>query len=77
MSKDEEVVQEALNWLRFAEEDLNMARQIMIMDAPAPRYVCWLRQQAAEKALKAALVYEGIGALRTHDLNGLQSRPPQ
>lgn len=41
-----------------------------------PRHVCWLAQQAAEKALKAALVLEDIAFPFTHDLDALRNRLP-
>ena len=50
----------------------------MMTSAPsAPRHVCWLSQQAAEKALKAALVLEGIDFSYTHDLDALRNQVPE
>ncbi|MYH63056.1 MAG: HEPN domain-containing protein [Caldilineaceae bacterium SB0675_bin_29] len=37
---------------------------------------CWHSQQAAERALKAALVLEGIDFPFTHDLNALRNLLP-
>jgi HEPN domain-containing protein len=34
-----------------------------------PRHVCWLAQQAAEKALKAILIFEQLEYPRRHDLD--------
>ena len=42
----------------------------------SPRYACWQFQQAAEKALKAALVLDGIAFSYTRDLNGLCALVP-
>lgn len=42
----------------------------------APREACWLAQQAAEKALKAALVYMQKPFPRTHDLVVLRNLLP-
>ena len=39
----------------------------------APRHACWLSQQAAEKALKAALVLERVEFPFTHDLDALRN----
>jgi len=39
--------------------------------AVTPRYLCWLAQQAAEKALKAALIYLRVEFARRHDLDVL------
>jgi HEPN domain-containing protein len=34
-----------------------------------PRHVCWLAQQAAEKALKSILIFEQLDYPRRHDLD--------
>jgi len=41
-----------------------------------PRQVCWLAQQAADKALKAVLIDLGIEFPRTHDLDVLRTLLP-
>lgn len=56
---DPELVDEARRWLRFATEDLDVAQRLLIADEAPSRHACSLAQQAAEKALKAALVLEG------------------
>lgn len=67
----------ARRWLRFAHEDLTTAARLGgSMDA-VPRHVCWLAQQAAEKALKAALIAAGIQPPRVHDLDKLWERLPR
>ena len=53
-----ELVSEANRWLRFATEDLKVAQNLLASNESAPRHICFLAQQAAEKALKAALVLE-------------------
>ena len=60
MNDPDPVVHEALRWLRFSEEDLNIASRLMTGIPTAPRHACWLSQQAAEKALKAALVLDEV-----------------
>ena len=55
MNDSDPVVHEALRWLRFSEEDLDVALRLITGPPSAPRHACWLSQQAAEKALKAAL----------------------
>ncbi len=70
------VVQEARRWLQFSAEDLDVARRLLTDRLSAPRHVCWLSQQAAEKALKAALVLEEIDFPYTHDLNVLRNLLP-
>ena len=76
MNDAELVVQEAQRWLRFAAEDLDAARRLLAERSSAPRHVCWHSQQAAERALKAALVLEGIDFPFTHDLNALRNLLP-
>ena len=68
---------DALRWLRFSAEDLEVARLLLTRHPPASRHVCWLSQQAAEKALKAALVLDGIEFPFTHDLDALRNRLPE
>ena len=66
---------EALRWLGFALGDLEAARS-----RPGrrvrPRIVAFQAHQAVEKALKAALILEGIEPRRTHDLDDLRDRLP-
>jgi HEPN domain-containing protein len=52
-----DVAQEARRWFRFATEDLIGAQRQLADPETAPRLACVLAQQAAEKALKAALVF--------------------
>ena len=73
MNDPSPVVEEALRWLRFSEEDLNVAARLMSGTPTAPRHACWLSQQAAEKALKAALVLEEVDFAFTHDLDALRN----
>lgn len=65
-----ESASEALRWLRYARDDLEVAGQ-MAQEAGRARYTCWFSQQATEKALKALLVLEGIDFPFTHDLEAL------
>ena len=76
MNDPDSVVQEANRWLRFSAEDLDVAQQLLADRSSAPRYVCWLSQQAAEKALKAALELEANDYPYTHDLNALRNLLP-
>jgi HEPN domain-containing protein len=61
----------AYEWFRFAEEDLEAAQSLRSRSEVAPRTICWLSQQAAEKAIKAALVLEQIEFPFVHDLEAL------
>ena len=73
---DPELIDEARRWLRSAEEDLDVAQRLLAMDGPTPRHTCFLAQQATEKALKAALVLEGIDFPFRHDLDALRNLLP-
>ena len=67
---------EAHRWLRFSAEDLQVAHRLLASSPPAPRHVCWLSQQAGEKALKAALMLERTAFPFTHDLDALRNLLP-
>jgi HEPN domain-containing protein len=64
---------EARRWFRFAEEELVLARALVSDPRAPPRLACWHAQQAAEKALKAALVVRGVDLPRTHNLLALRA----
>lgn len=66
----------AERWLRYAEEDLEAAHVLLQANSIAPRHACWLAQQAAEKALKAVLVFLNMEPPRTHNLDALRNRIP-
>ena len=76
MSDPNPVLEEALRWLRFSEEDLSVAVRLMSGATTAPRHACWLSQQAAEKALKAALILDEVDFSFTHDLDALRNLLP-
>jgi HEPN domain-containing protein/predicted nucleotidyltransferase len=68
--------QEARRWLTRAWEDLDAAELLAgSVDLP-PRLACFHAQQAAEKALKAALVHDAIRFPKTHDLQELVKALP-
>jgi HEPN domain-containing protein len=75
MSEPEYLV-EARRWFRYAEEDLVAANALLGQPAVAPRHACWLAQQAAEKALKASLIFLQIDFPRRHDLDALRNLIP-
>ncbi|MGB4441578.1 MAG: HEPN domain-containing protein [Coriobacteriia bacterium] len=65
---------ESVEWLARAVRDLEKASAMSALGAFDPGDVCAYAQQAAEKAIKAALAY-GPGAVpRVHDLRELQCR---
>ena len=64
-------------WLRFAHDDLAAAR-LLLTDVELPaRMACFHAQQAAEKALKAALAHAAIQFRKTHDLVVLVALQPE
>ena len=67
--------QDALVWLEYAVGDLEAARAQPGRHA-LPWHVANHAQQAAEKALKAALVLGGTDPPKTHDLNALRKLTP-
>jgi HEPN domain-containing protein len=67
---------EAIRWLTTAEEDLHGAAAVLERDDVVPRLACFLAQQAAEKALKARLIANGIAFPRIHDLLALRALLP-
>jgi len=69
-------VTEAQRWLRFAREDLLVATAMLGNSDAYPRHACWLAQQAAEKTLKAALVFLEIEFPFSHDLDRLRDILP-
>jgi len=70
-------IQRTRAWLRYAARDLRVARASLRPDAEAePYHAAFWAQQAAEKALKAALVYADIPFEATHNLDALAARLP-
>lgn len=67
---------EAERWLDYARSDLAAARTLVVSPDHYPRQVCFLAQQATEKALKAALIAEAIDFPFTHDLDRLRNLLP-
>ena len=81
MSDRDAVVFETLRWPSSQEKTL-MSRIgcspgiPLLLAVFAGRHVCWLSQQAVEKALKAALVLDRISFPFTHDLDALRNLLP-
>ncbi|HTQ09275.1 MAG TPA: HEPN domain-containing protein [Fimbriimonadaceae bacterium] len=65
----------AKEWLDKAEEDEQVVAAIRVAGGPWSAAAYHL-QQAAEKYIKAALVENGVGPPRTHDLTDLLGRFP-
>jgi|SRR3989304_8736638 len=58
-------------WIARADDDLLNAQSIFKHKDGTPVAVCFLSQQAAEKYLKALLLFYSGDYLKTHDLNQL------
>ena len=68
---------EVRRWLRYAQEDLASAEEMTQRSLGVPRQACWLAQQAAEKALKGALVFLHVDFPKSHDLDLLRRFVPE
>jgi HEPN domain-containing protein len=68
--------EEAARWLGYSLSDLRAAEKLQHDPDPFPRQVCFLAQQAAEKALKAVLVLLQNDFPFTHDLDRLRDLLP-
>jgi HEPN domain-containing protein len=62
------------DWLRHAKSDLAVARDIENNPDVLPNQTAFHAQQAAEKAIKAMMIHEGIAFPLTHDLKLLVKR---
>lgn len=71
MSPGDERLEEAQEWLRVASDDLRLADAAIALQPPITGLALYHAQQAAEKALKAYLVYRGRTFRFTHDLTEL------
>ncbi len=59
------------DWLQHAQSDLNLARLASRDKEILPEQVCFHAQQAAEKALKAVLLFKKIEFPPIHDIDEL------
>jgi HEPN domain-containing protein len=67
---------EAQRWMAYARSDLDAAYLLLKKGEYFPRQICFMSQQAGEKALKAVLVYLGIQFPKIHDLDRLRELIP-
>lgn len=70
-------VNDAKIWLAYAKSDLDAAHILLKQGEFFPRQICFMAQQAGEKALKAVLVFLEINFPKTHDLDRLRELIPQ
>ena len=59
---------DALEWVKYAEEDLILAKSALRRNKPLTMGSCFHSQQCAEKYLKAILVSKDAEFPKTHDL---------
>jgi len=67
---------DAKRWLEYAEKDLGAAQALLESEDFFPRQICFLAQQAAEKSIKAILVFAEVDFPKTHDLDRLRDLIP-
>ncbi len=65
-------LEQAREWQRFAEMDLNSATHLSSMHPIPVEVICYHCQQSAEKSLKGYLILKGILPPRIHDLDELR-----
>lgn len=58
-------------WMEYAQRDILSAKYLTSMKPEPLEIICFHCQQAAEKALKAYLVFLEIRVPKTHDLDQL------
>jgi HEPN domain-containing protein len=76
MSRDK-VAEETRRWLAYAEADLQAANALLKQQQSFAQQICFLAQQAAEKSLKAALIFLQIEFPFRHDLDLLRNLVPK
>ena len=70
-------VSEARRWMEYAKSNLDAAYALLEKGDFFPRQICFLSQQAGEKALKAILIFLEIPFSKTHDLDRIREMIPQ
>ncbi len=73
---DPDLHREVDEWLRYARDDLEVA-DLVVEGGSVPRAACFHAQQAAEKAIKACLLFLQKGVPRSHDLELLAGTLPE
>lgn len=76
MSDSDTTVSETLRWLAYARKDLRSAELLLKAKESFANQICYLSQQAAEKGIKASLVFSRIDFPFTHDLDDLRDLLP-
>jgi len=74
---DPRIIRETKRGLDYAQRDWQAAQALMYQSGDFAQQVCYLSQQAAEKGLKAALIYLQIEVPFRHDLDMLRNLLPK
>jgi len=67
----EEILEEVKRWIKKAEDDLLVAREMLRFRKRIPWIICFHAQQAVEKYLKAFLIFHQVEFRKTHDISDL------
>jgi len=67
----EETRKEVERWIRKAEDDLLVAREMLNFRKRIPWIICFHTQQAVEKYLKAFLIFHQVEFRKAHDISDL------
>ena len=67
----EEILEEVRRWIRKADDDLTVAKEMLNFQKRIPWIICSHAQQAVEKYLKAFLIFQQIDFRKTHDTSEL------
>jgi HEPN domain-containing protein len=68
MNRDETIMDLVNKWIKKAENDFLTAERELSFEDPVTQAICFHSQQAAEKYLKAFLVYHQIYFPKTHKM---------
>ena len=59
------------SWIKKADRDLEVSKRELKLPKPLTDIICFHAQQAAEKYMKAYLIWLDIGFQKTHDIEDL------
>ncbi len=62
------MIEEVKNWLNIAENDLQVAKKVFMVDENLTTAICFHCQQAVEKYLKAYLVFNNVKPKKIHNI---------
>ncbi|MEB3191327.1 MAG: HEPN domain-containing protein [Snowella sp.] len=77
MSETNKILGETQRWLAYAQRDLDAAFTLGEQEGDFAPQICFLAQQAAEKSLKAALIFLQVEFPFRHDLDLLKALLPE